>query len=276
MDITAIEKQLVYIMENVLQIEVERFDRFIELESWQLPVLHAEIEEAFPCKLNTTDLFALPDLRSLASFIKDRINSPSLVTLAPEYVSPSTPAGAAPSVRTCHSAIHPGNTEWLKNISRRYGTDSYMLYLSIALSSLSEYFGIQYVSMEAIIINRHAVQTVRLNNEEARDDNERLAYVQRQLHSRENRVYEIKHLEKMKITKGKTDIIPCFFISSLIEVTSSLFEFFDFMVGVDDHDTSLSIDIFYNANRIRESHIEALLGLFKDQLVLRAISASRT
>lgn len=270
MELISIKNQLTFIMENILQIEMSHIDKYIELESWQLPVLQAEIEEAFPCRLRTTDLFGLPDLHSLATFIQERINRPAIMTVDPKFTISTNHTDSIPIIESYKTTIDPVHTELLKKLPCQQGTDRNLLYLSILLSSFAKYFGIQYVSVEVMLINKQSVQTVYLDNEETRIESKRISSMRSQLVVGDNRMYETKHLKIMKLAKGSSDIIPCYFASHLTNV-SSLLEYFDFIIGVDDSGSSIRINILYNANRMRRLHMEALLDLFQSQLIQRAI-----
>ncbi|GEM_PF-5857024 len=270
MELISIKNQLAFIMENILRIEMSHIDKYIELESWQLPVLQAEIEEAFPCRIRTTDLFGLPDLHSLASFIHERINRPAIMTVDPKFIISTNHIDSTPIIESYRTSIDPVHTELLKKLPFQQGTDRNVFYLSIILSSFAKYFGIQYVSAEVMLINNQSVQTVYLDNEEISIENQKISSIRSQLVVGDGRMYETKHLKKMKLAKGSSDLIPGYFTSDLTNV-SSLLEYFDFIIGVDDSGPSILINTLYNANRLSRLHMEALLDLAKSQFVQRAV-----
>jgi amino acid adenylation domain-containing protein len=263
---TTFENQLAGIWQKLLKgARVGIHDNFFTLggNSLLVVLMHNRLNELYPGKIEITDIFAYPTIARLAQFIDTGRTAPRIqleeLPFPAEYFGTAAEESKELAFKFQISGTRLAK---LKNIAIRTGVTLPELLLSNYFYLLAEISEQSIIVVQIIVPDTDQGFPLKIDLSEFTALPELFCAVKQQLaNNPKDFIYDIQHLNKIRIAKNKHSIIP--FFATGYDLTSQTLANYDLMLNVKSiTGAEIGFTCHYNQQRLKQSQVEKLIQAY--------------
>jgi amino acid adenylation domain-containing protein/FkbH-like protein len=263
---TVIENQLAIIWQELLtSARVGIHDNFFTLggNSLLVVLMHNRMDELYPGKVDVTDIFAYPTIARLAQFIETGAKA-KMIKLE-ELIFPEEYFGAADEESedlVFKFQISGTRFAGLKKIADRIEVGLYELLLATYFYLLAEISEQQTVVVQRVLTDTDQVMQLKIDLSEIADLSNLFQTVKQKCAVNSNSaIYNIQHLNKIRIAKSRRGIIP--FFAGGYDLTRKTLAHYDLLFNIKSvTNDQISLTCSYNKQRLKKQPVEKLINAY--------------